>query len=279
MTPPVLLAAEGGGFQVPTLEELFEFPPLFFDDLEIFGIPLAFNRTSLLIFVGVAILTVVLLAAFRNATVVPSKFQAAMEAIVGFVRDYVVMEVIGPAGLKFVPFLTTLFLFIWVSNLFEITPFINFPTTSRMALPAFLALLVWTIFVIVGIKEQGALTYLKNVAIPPGVPWPILILMVPIEIVSTFVIRPLTLAIRLFANMLAGHIILSMAFLAANAFLLDVHTWPPQFNVRGSILGLFMGFAAGPMLVAFEFMVSSLQAYIFTILAAVYISSSMHPEH
>ncbi|MGH3442573.1 MAG: F0F1 ATP synthase subunit A [Nitriliruptorales bacterium] len=279
MTPPVLLAAEGGGFQVPTLEELFEFPPLFFDDVSPFGIPLAFNRTALLIFLSVAVLTVVLLAAFRNATVVPSKFQAAMEAIVGFVRDYIVMEVIGPAGLKFVPFLTTLFLFIWVSNLFEITPFINFPTTSRMALPAFLALVVWTIFIVVGMKEQGPLTYLRNVAIPPGVPAFVLVLVIPIEIVSTFIVRPLTLAIRLFANMLAGHIILTIAFIAANAFLLDVHAWPPHFNLRGSILGALMGFGAGPALVAFEFMVASLQAYIFTILAAVYISSSMHPEH
>jgi F-type H+-transporting ATPase subunit a len=274
---PVVLATEGGGFHVPPLEELFEFPALFFEDVSLLGIPLGFNRVALLSFVAVAILTALMLAAFSNPRVIPGKLQAVMEAVVAFVRDYIAVEVIGPAGLRFVPFLTTLFLFILIGNFFEITPLVQFPITSRMAVPAFLAMVTWTIFVLVGVKEQGPLTYLRNVAIPPGVPWWVLPFVIPIEVLSTFVVRPLTLAIRLFANLLAGHIILTIVFIGANAFLFDIANL--QFNLRGSPLGLLLGFAAGPALVAFEFMVGALQAYIFTILTAVYISSSLHPEH
>ncbi len=273
----VVLAAEGGGFHVPTLEELFEFPPLFLDGVEVFGIPLAFNRVALLVFISVAILSGLMWAAFRDPDIVPGKLQGVLETIVNFIRDYIAVEVIGPAGLRFVPFLTTLFLFIFIGNFFEITPLVQFPTTSRMALPAFLALVVWTIFVIVGMKEQGPWGYLKSVMIPPGVPKAILVLVIPIELVSTFLVRPLTLAIRLFANMLAGHIILAITFIAANAFLFDVVNL--DFNLKGSPLGIVMAFLAGPAIVGFEFMVGALQAYIFTILAAVYISSSIHPEH
>lgn len=273
----VVLAAEGGGFHVPTLEELFEFPALFFEDLEVLGIPLAFNRVALLVFISVAILSGLMYAAFRDPDIVPGKFQAAMEAIVSFIRDYIAIEVIGPAGLRFVPFLTTLFLFVFIGNFFEITPLVQFPTTSRMALPAFLAIVVWTIFVVIGMKEQGPLHYLKNVALPPGVPGFVLPLVIPIEVVSTFIVRPLTLAIRLFANMLAGHIMLAIIFIGANAFLFDITDF--SFNLKGSPLGIILGFAAGPAMVGFEFMVGALQAYIFTILAAVYISSSLNPEH
>lgn len=270
---PVPLAAEEGGFHVPPMQELFEFRPFLFEDSQFF----AFNRFALLTLLVTAILTVLVVAAFRNPQVVPSKFQSIMEAIVSFIRDYIAIEVIGPDGLRFVPFLTTLFLFIWLGNFFEVMPGVQFPVTSRMALPAFLAFMVWTVFILVGIKEQGLLRYFKNVAVPGGVPWWILWLVAPIEIVSTFIVRPFTLAVRLFANMVAGHIILSIIFIAANAFLFDIHTL--SFNLRGSPLGLVFAFIGGPALVGFEVMVGILQAYIFTILAAVYIASSMHPEH
>ena len=270
-----LLAAEGQeGFHVPTLDELFEWPTVI--HFELGGYDLGLNRTALLMLLSVVIIGLMMLAAFARPKLIPGKFQAAMEAIVGFVRDNVVMEVIGPNGLRFVPLLTSLFLFIWINNLFEILPFINFPTTSRMAIPMLLAMMVWTIFVIVGIKEQGPLKYFKNVAIPGGVPKAILVLVVPIEIVSTFLVRPLTLSVRLFANMVAGHILLAIVFIAANAFLFSVTSF--DFNLKGSPIGL-VAVLAGPFLVGFELLIGVLQAYIFTILAAVYISGSMQPEH
>jgi F-type H+-transporting ATPase subunit a len=277
----VVLAAEAcppdnpGCFHVPSLEELFEFPPIFGEGL------FAFNRVSLLYVLAAAIVIGLFVAAFKDAEVVPGKLQSVMESIVEFVREQIVIEVIGPAGLKFVPFLTALFGFIFINNFFEIMPLVQMPSTGRMAVPAFLALTVWTLFILVGIKSQG-LAYFKNVAIPGGVPAFVLPLVIPIEIVSTFIVRPLTLAVRLFANMMAGHILLAIIFIAANAFLLDVHgginpaEW--NFNLRGAPIGL-VALAFGPAMVAFELMVGALQAYIFTILAAVYIGGSLHPEH
>lgn len=275
ITDQLLLAAEPERFEVPSLQHLFESPPLLLENLEVFGVPLGFNRVALLVFVSVAILVALFFAAFKNPKVVPGKLQAVMEAQVAFVRDYVVIEVIGPAGLKFVPFLTSLFLFIWISNFFEIMPLVQFPTTSRMALPAFLAFVVWTMFILVGLREQGP-AYVKNVIVPPGVPWWVMPLVVPIELVSTFIVRPFTLSVRLFTNMVAGHILLAVIFIATNAFLWDVTTL--HFNLKGAPIGL-VALAAGPLMVAFEFMVGALQAYIFTILAAVYLSGSLHPEH
>jgi F-type H+-transporting ATPase subunit a len=266
----LMLAAEGGGFPTPfPVRELFEFGPLFGEGL------FAFNRVSLLYLLSAVIITVLVVRAFGSAQVVPGKLQNIMESLVQFVREQIALEVIGPDGLKFVPFLTSIFLFVWVNNFYEVMPFVQFPSTGRMAVPAFLALTVWAVFVFVGIKSQG-IAYFKNVAIPGGVPGFVLPLVIPIEIVSTFIVRPLTLAVRLFANMMAGHILLAIIFLAANAFLLDVTSW--SFNLKASPIGL-VALAAGPAMVAFEIMVGALQAYIFTILTAVYIGGSLHPEH
>lgn len=262
------------GFHVPSLQELFEYRALI--DFEVLGVPLGINRVVLLMFLAGAIVCVLMVGAFRGAGVVPGRFQTVMESVVQFVRQQIAVQVIGPEGHRYVPFLTAMFLFIFVNNAFEITPFINFPTTGRMAIPAFLAFVSWTLFIMVGVSEQGPLTYLRNVAVPSGVPWYVLPLVIPIEIVSTFVVRPLTLAIRLFANMMAGHIILALVFIAMNAFLFDVNSL--TFNLRGSPVGL-AALAFGPALVAFELAVSALQAYIFTILTAVYIGGALHPEH
>jgi F-type H+-transporting ATPase subunit a len=277
----LLLAVEAcppenpGCFHVPSLEELFEFPAIFGSGL------FAFNRVALLYLLSAVVVIGLFVAAFRNAKVVPGKLQAIMESIVGFVREQIVIEVIGPAGLRFVPFLTALFLFVFVNNFYEIMPFVQLPSTGRMAVPAFLALTVWTLFVVVGLKSQGP-AYFKNVAVPSGVPAFVLPLVIPIEIVSTFIVRPLTLAVRLFANMMAGHILLAIIFIAANAFLLDVHAGinPAEWNLnlKGLPIGI-VAFAFGPAMVAFELMVGALQAYIFTILAAVYIGGSLHPDH
>ncbi len=269
-----LLATEGGGFHVPPLEELFEFPAFLFKDSTWF----ALNRTGLLYLIAAAVVIGLMLAAFRNPKVVPGKLQGAMEAVVDFIREGIILEVMGPGGLRYLPLLTSIFLFVFINNFYEITPFVQFPATGRMAVPAFLALTVWTIFILVGVKVQGV-KYFKNVAIPGGVPAFVLPLVIPIEIVSTFIVRPLTLAVRLFANMMAGHILLAIIFIAANAFLLDVHSFPDvSFNLKGSPIGI-VALAFGPAMVAFELMVGALQAYIFTILTAVYISSSMSADH
>lgn len=261
----LLAAVEyGGPWELPPVNELFEWPAFWFEDT-IF----AFNRVALLTLLASFVAGALFLAAFNKPKIVPSKFQAACEAIVDFIRDQIALQAMGSDGLRFVPLLTTIFLFVWINNLFEIIPFINFPPTSRMAIPAFLTVMVYVLYHFYGVKAQGLGGYLKNTLFPPGAPVALYILLTPIEIIQAFVSRPLTLAVRLFANMLAGHIILTLIFITIHAFL-----------VFGPGLPVGLGaLAASPLLIGFELVVGLLQAYIFTILTAVYIGGSLHPEH
>lgn len=260
MTP--ILATEAGlndPFVVPPVNELFEFPAIWFD-----GTPFAINRTVIIMLFAVLVAIAFMLWVFPGK-VVPNKLQSIGEAVVEFVRDSIAYQVMGDAGRPFVPFLLAIFLFVYFNNLFEIIPFVNFPPTSRMAYPAMMAGIIYVVFIVVGIRHHG-LGYFKEVAFPPGVPTFIYLLVTPIEIVSTFVVRPLTLAVRLFANMLAGHIILAIIFLTVHAFL---------FSGLGTPIGL-VALIASPLLIGFEAVVGLLQAYIMTILAAVYIESSIN---
>jgi len=148
-------------------------------------------------------------------------------------------------------------------------PFWQMPGNARMAMPLFLALLVWLVFNVVGVIKQGPFGYLKSVLFPPGVPKALYLLVTPIEFISTFLVRPFSLAVRLFANMLAGHILL-VTFGVLTAAL-----WAAQWYVVIAPAS----FAMLVLMMAFEILVSFLQAYIFTILAAVYIGGALHPEH
>ncbi len=226
------------------------------------------NRTSFLMLLAALIVIALFLSAFSRPKVVPRGIQNAVESVVDFVRNGIALEVIGPAGLPWVPFLSTMFVFIFVNNIFGIIPGIQFPSTSRMAIPIFLAVLVWFLFNIAGIKAQG-LKYFKQTLFPPGVPAALYILVTPIELVSVFLVRPLTLSVRLLANMIAGHLILTIFFLGTAYLLAKPATIP--FAVPAFALSVF--------LVGFEVLVAVLQAYIFTILTAVYISGAIHPEH
>lgn len=230
--------------------------------------------TGLMLLSAVLILGFFLIA-FRSPKLVPARVQGAAEALVDVVRTSVVLEVMGPAGLPFLPFLTSLFVFIWVNNSFGIIPFIQFPTTARIAIPMFLSLLVWFTFNIVGIAKQGGWTYLKSSLFPPGVPTLIYLLVTPIEFVSTFLLRPLTLAVRLAANMIAGHLILTI--FAVGSWYLFSHLWTPGADWVATF-GIF-SFALLVFMTAFEVLVGLLQAYIFTLLTAVYITGAMHSEH
>ena len=249
------------GFHAPGTE-IFETPCV------IGSGDMCFNRVSMLMVLAGLIVITLVLVAFRKPALVPRGLQNAMESIVEFIRNGVALEVMGPSGLPWVPFLTTLFLFIFVNNIFGILPFINFPTTSRMAIPAFLAILVYILFIVAGVRAHG-LRYFKDSVVLPGVPAALHILLVPIEFVSTFIVRPLTLSVRLAANMIAGHLILTLFFIGATYLAWKPATLP--FAIPAFALAIF--------LVAFEVLVAVLQAYIFTILAAVYIGSSIHSEH
>jgi F-type H+-transporting ATPase subunit a len=143
------------------------------------------------------------------------------------------------------------------------------PASARMAIPLFLSLLVYVIFNVVGVVNQGPVSYFKNNLFPPGVPAALYILVTPIELVSTFLVRPFSLAVRLFANTLAGHILLvTFGILAYETLSANLLIVP---SILASIMLLLM--------TGFEVMVAFLQAYIFTILTAVYLGSSYHAEH
>jgi F-type H+-transporting ATPase subunit a len=262
----ILAAAEWGGeFDdvFVDINALFEFAPLF--TVDIFGFELGINRTILIAWFMSALVAVIFLLAFRQPQVVPGKLQAIVEGIVDIVRT-IVLEIIGPKGLRFVPILTTFFVAIFVLNLAKITPFMMLPPTGRVAWPLFLAVISWLIFVGVGIKEQGFFGYFGGIAFPSGVPKVLYVILTPIEIVSTLILRPFTLAVRLFANMAAGHILVVITMVIPWIFL-------PSMPV-GWLLGVF-GIVLGPVVFGFELFIIGLQAYIFTMLTAVYIDSSM----
>lgn len=248
------------GIDFPPVSHLVEWP-------DIAGTPI--NKIVILSALSAIIVFAFFYAAGRKQALVPRGVQNAGEAVVNFVEDGIVLQTMGPDGLPWVPFLTTLFSFIFVSNVWEIIPFVQMPVTARIALPAFLAILVWVLYNGVGIKHQGFFGYLKSSLFPPGVPWPLYILVTPIELITTFLVRPFSLAVRLFANLLAGHLLLvTFAVLTAALFTADA-----------LYIGAALPFAALIALTAFELLVAVLQAFVFTILAAVYIGGSMHPEH
>ena len=249
------------GLEFPPISHVVEWPTLFGDG------PFAVNKVVLLMWISAAISFGVLYLGGRKQALVPTGTQNVAESAVGFIEDGIVMETMGPDGLKFVPFLLTLFTFILVCNIWGIIPGVQMPVNARIALPAFMAILVWAIYHITGIATQGPIKYFKSATIPPGVPKLILPLVFLIELLQILVVRPLSMAVRLFANMIAGHLLLvTFAVLCQALF-------------EATVVGAVLPFALLVFLSGFEILVAFLQAYIFTILAAVYIGGAMHPEH
>jgi F-type H+-transporting ATPase subunit a len=233
--------------------------------------PLGINKT--IVIYGFATLMTILvffLGTRRKDALVPGGLmQNTAESGVAFVRNQVIMQTMGTDGLPYLPYLTALFFFIFFSNITEILPAVQFPANARFAMPMTLALVTWVMFNVVGVIKQGPGHYMKNSLIPPGVPAALLVLVVPIEFISTFIVRPFSLMVRLFANMLAGHLIL-VTFATLTAAL-----WAMKVTV---IIAPF-SFALLVAMTGFEILVSFLQAFIFSILTAVYIGGAMHPEH
>jgi len=261
---------EGSVLCVPKdVNELFILPPIV--ELEIGGVDLSITRPILLAVLAAVVVIVATVVAFREpARLVPGKFTMLVESGFTFVRRDIAHDIIGHGGEKFAPLLATLFFWILVMNLFEITPLVNFPPTSRLAFPLLMSLTIWFVFVITGIVKQGPIRYFVDSIIPSGVPKALLIIVVPIELISTFLVRPVSLAVRLFANLVAGHILLSLFALTTGAYI-----------TAGGVKPFLspLPFAFQVVFTAFELLVGFLQAYIFTLLAAVYIGSSMHAEH
>ncbi|CAB4655270.1 unannotated protein [freshwater metagenome] len=233
----------------------------------------SFNKISLIAVLAVLISSALFFMAGRKSDVneAPKGSRNLAEVIVDFIEDGVIMQTMGKEGLRWTPFLLTLFLFIYLCNVPGIIPLFQMPATARMAVPMFLALLIWVVFNATGIKHQGVGGYFKSVLFPPGVPKALYILVTPIELISTMLVRPFSLAVRLFANMLAGHILLVTFALLSEALF--------QANDKILIPVGILPFIMLVFLTSFEVLVAFLQAYIFAMLAAVYIGGAAHPEH
>ncbi len=252
------------GLEFPPIENLVEWPNWFGPEGSWYG----FNKIAFISLVAIVATSVLFILGNRKRSMVPKGAQNLVESSVAFIRDGIVLETMGPDGMRYLPYLVSLFFFILIGNIFEVIPFFHMPANARMAGPAVLALITWAYYIAVGLKHQGP-KYFINAIAPPGVPKALYILVVPIEFLSTFIVRPFSLAVRLFANMLAGHILLvTFSVLCITLF-------------TASLLALVLplSFFMLVALTGFEVMVAFLQAYIFTILAAVYIGSSMHAEH
>ncbi len=210
------------------------------------------------------------LMAYRNPKLVPTKAQWIAESIYGFTRENIAKEMIGRDGVRFAPYLTTLLVFILLTNLFGILPFVQISPNSHIAFPVIFAVISYVMFNYVGIRRFGFVTYVKHALVPPA-PWFVLPLLIPIEFFSTFIVRPVTLALRLFANMFAGHIILlvftlgGFALLGANAIAVK-----PL-----SLLSWAMALA----LTFLEALVAMLQAYVFVVLTSSYVQGALAEEH
>ena len=258
----VRLSAEGEGFVPPSSND-FNLPP-------IFGENAYTTKPIFMVFFSVILISVFFISASRKAAIVPSKLQFAGESIYAFVRNDLARDVIGHEFMRFVPYLFTLFTFILTNNIFGIVPLLQFPAMSRVSFPYVLAVFTFVIFHYVGIRKQGLGKYLKEIMFMPGVPKPVYILLTPIELATFFLVRPLTLSLRLFANMFAGHLLL-LVFIMGGDHLLK--------GVIGLKLVSPFAFAFGIGLTFFEFMVQCLQAYIFTLLTALYIAGALADEH
>jgi F-type H+-transporting ATPase subunit a len=204
---------------------------------------------------------------------VPGKRQYLGESAYNLVRNSIGRDVIGADFLRWVPLLVSLFFFIIINNLFGIVPFLQFPTFSRVNFAYGLAALVWIIFNLVGIIDKGPVGYLKHVTVPSGVPWYLIWLVAPLEFLSNVIVRPITLSLRLFANMFAGHLLIIL-FSTGGAYLL-LHASNGAINKPAGVLAFALGVAIGFL----ELIVATLQAYVFTLLTASYIAGAQAHDH
>jgi len=241
-----------------------------FDFAPIFGNSILFTKPVLMVFLSVVIAATFFIASSRKAAIVPSKLQYAGESIYTFIRNELGRDVIGPEFMRFVPFLFSLFVFILVNNVFGVIPLLQFPTMSHIGFPIGVTIFSYVCYHYVAIKKHGLGKYLKDICFMPGIPKPVYLILTPVELLTYLVTRPLTLSMRLFANMFAGHLLL-LVFVLGGEYLL-------MSGILLKFLSIFsFGLAIG--LSFFELGIQCLQAYIFTLLTALYIAGALADEH
>lgn len=235
----------------------FEITPIV--PLNVGGLNLSFTNSALFMILTVIAASVLMLLPTRNATLIPKRWQSIPEVFYEFIQS-LVRDVIGPGGMRYLPMVFTLFMIVLMGNLLGMMPY-SFTITSHIIVTAGLSVLVFLTVTLMGIINHG--WHFLSLFAPSGLPKPIYLILVPIEIIS-FLSRPITLAVRLCANMTAGHTVLKVFAL---------------FSVQ---MGIIFGLAPmlmNSMLVALELLVAVLQAYIFTILTCVYLKDTVELHH
>lgn len=268
MTSLMLPMADGGGFHPPTMDDFFP-PPILFA-----GTPFEFNRIMMIRIIAALAITLFFLWATRRPSLVPSRKQSLAEMGLGFVRDSVATEVLGEEkGRKYTPVLSVIFFGVLAMNVTGVIPFLNIAGSSVVGFPATMAIISLIAFIWAGIVHargsnglSRAGNFFKSQLFPAGVPWPIYILLTPIELISTFILRPVTLTVRLLANMMSGHFLLVLCFSATNFLFLEA---AGALKAVGAVTLL-----AGVVFTIFELFIAALQAFIFALLSAVYIELS-----
>ena len=234
-----------------------------------------FTKAAVLLVLGGVLAYAFLAFTSRKRSVVPSKTQYLGEQAYDFVRNGIARDIIGERDfIKYVPLLVSIFFFVLINNLFGIVPILSFSTFSRASYAYGLAVLVWLIYNAVGIVDKGFFGYLKHATVPQGVPKIMLILLVPLEFLSNILVRPVTLSLRLFANMFAGHLLLIL-FSTGGAYLLLDSTGPSFIMKPAGVLAFILGILIGFL----EVVVAALQAYVFALLTAQYISGALAADH
>ncbi|MEU3164203.1 F0F1 ATP synthase subunit A [Streptosporangium sp. NPDC006930] len=251
-------------FKAPGLE-LFDLPPI------IPGVAW-FTKPVLLALLSSLLVIAFCWSAFANPKLVPRGIQNIGEVGYTFVRDQVARPFLGKDADRWMGLLLSLFFLVWIWNLMGVVPFLQFPIASHIAFPIVLAGSIYVLKIYLGMKHQGGLGYFKNMMFPPGLPKPIYVLLAPIEFLSNMIVAPFTHAVRLFANMFAGHIIL--AFFSAVGFWFLFEQLTPLGAPVG-VVGVIMTIA----MTGFELFIQFLQAFLFALLAAMYIGGSLHAEH
>jgi F-type H+-transporting ATPase subunit a len=261
----VTSSTDDGGFHAPSIDEFFP-EAIFFADT-----PFEINRIILVRFLAMAVLLLLFWLGTRKMKIVPGRFQSLIEMGLDLVRVNIAEDLLGRKDAKrFLPILTTIFFMILFMNLTGIIPGLNIAGTAVIGVPLVLALVAYVTFIYAGIKKSPG-KFFKNSLFPAGVPLPVYIIVTPIEFISTFMIRPITLTLRLLMNMVVGHLLLVLFFAATQFFFF---TADGGFKLFGAGTLVF-GFA----FTLFEVLIAVLQAYIFALLTAVYIQLALAEEH
>ncbi|MFE3183605.1 F0F1 ATP synthase subunit A [Streptomyces violascens] len=258
-----IFQSNGCGFEGPGLHS-FLFEPLWGDTNGLY-----FNKPMLLALLGSLIIVGFFWSAFRKPKLVPGKLQMVAEAGYDFVRRGIVYETIGKKeGEKWVPLMVSIFFFVWMMNLWSIVPVAQFPVTSIIAYPAVLAGIVYLVWMSLTFKRHGFVGGFKNLTGYDKSLGAVLPMVMTIEFFSNVIVRPFTHAVRLFANMFAGHTLL---------LLFTIASW---YMLNG--IGIAYAGVSAVMVVvmtAFELFIQAVQAYVFVLLACSYIQGAVAEHH